>query len=324
VALVGCGRIAGLDDRPDPSGPVWTYAQAFHRHPRFKLEAACEPAPARLAAFCAAWGVERRFERLEQLLEAPATDLVCICSPSAEHFGQAMAVLNRNAGARALMIEKPVCSSVEELRSIGEAAARCRVPVAVNHTRRFDPVHRGVARRIAAGELGSLVRGRCEYSGGWLNNGTHLVDTLRMLLGGNPTIRAARPGAEGRAGDPCIDVELCFGGAPIRVESFDERRYEVFEIDLRFERGRIRIESFGTSVRIDRQGEDERGDRVLVPDASLTALEGPLLEAGSAIAAELDGTPGLATLGVGLSEVAETMNTVWAAREAARNTSVSR
>ena len=81
--------------------------------------------------------------------------------------------------------------------------------------------------------------GHCYYYGGWKNNGAHLIDTLRMFFEVEPVIRSVTPGKPGRPSDPCWDVELSVEGAPIFLQSFDEKYYQLFEMNLFYEFGRV-------------------------------------------------------------------------------------
>ena len=208
VAIVGCGRIAGIADTPSPDGPVATHAQAFTRHPRFSLDAICEPDAKRRGAFKATWNVPRVYETLDELLRREHPAVVSICSATDRHFEQISTLLSA-PGVAVVLAEKPVCTNPTEMASLRTAASRPGAPrVVVNHSRRFDPAHRRAAALIRSGALGAPIAGRCDYYGGWLHNGSHLVDTLRMLVG-EVTVETARPGAPGHPGDVCLDVRLC-------------------------------------------------------------------------------------------------------------------
>jgi predicted dehydrogenase len=314
VAIVGCGRIAGGGDAALRAGPVTTHAQAYRRHPGFSLGAVCDPRPDRLARFVSDWGVPRGYSTLDALLGAERPQVVSVCSPTPQHYADIAALLAAPA-TRVVFAEKPVCDSPEQLQALQALAAkRPDVAVLVNHTRRFDPAHQRAAAIIRSGALGALVHGRCDYYGGWLNNGSHLVDTLRMLVG-EVTVDRVSPGAQPRDADACPNVRLLSSAAPIDVFAFDESHYQIFEIDLRFSNGRVALRNFGEDVHVERSGVNAIGERCLEPvdGAPWPGLQDPLLHAIGAIAAHERGGASLAATGATLPDAAKTMGVIWQA-----------
>jgi predicted dehydrogenase len=316
AAIAGCGRIAGAADAPRADGPVGTHAQAYRRHPSFRLAAACDPRGDRLEAFRRTWDVPRAYGSLAELLRHETPDVVSVCTPTAEHYDQIAALLAAPS-VRVVFAEKPLCERPEQLEALERLAGRRpEVAVLVNHTRRFDPAHRRAAALVRSGALGPLVGGRCDYYGGWLHNGSHLVDTLRMLLG-PVRVDGMRPGAPGRPDDPCPNVTLRAGDARIDAFGFDESLYQLFETDLRFSRGRVTLQRFGEVVAVERVATNAIGERYLeaVDGSPWQGLESPLLRAIEAIAAHLDGQGSLAATGATLDDAAQTMGVLWQAVE---------
>ena len=75
----------------------------------------------------------RSSQGVDVLLADPAVDVVAICSPPAEHAGQIRASIA--AGVKAILCEKPLGTTVEEVRSTVEACRLAGVVliVATNH-----------------------------------------------------------------------------------------------------------------------------------------------------------------------------------------------
>jgi len=318
VAIAGCGRIAGGLDAPNRSGDALTHAQAYRRHPAFRLRAVCDPDHDRLAAFRDAWQVPASYASLEELLNEQRPAVVSICSRTDQHFPMLTELLQREDGLRVVFVEKPVCQQRAEWAELTQlAAARDSMAIVVNHTRRFDPAHRQVQALVASGVLGSLLHGRCQYYGGWINNGSHLVDTLRMWLG-PLAIEGARPSCvrDTRHGDRCLDVTLRAAGAPVDVRAFDETYYQVFEIELFFEGGRVIARDFGREIVVEEARENQHGERCLVPlpGTPWRGLGPSLLEAVGAIADHLDGRDSLRRTGATLADAGETMALLWEAQ----------
>ncbi|MFZ5447596.1 MAG: Gfo/Idh/MocA family protein [Thermodesulfobacteriota bacterium] len=321
AAIVGCGKIAGLKDRPREHGVVTTHAQAYHRHPGFAMAAVVSQPLADAWRFQEIWSVPQVYASIGEMLAQEYLDVVSICTPNEFHFLQAQEILLGPNRPKVLFIEKPVCLKATELHELLEISRQTGVAVLVNHTRRFDPAHLQSAELIQSGQLGLLLMGRGVYYGGWMHNGVHFIDTLRMLMNAEPVIVSASPGKapSGKPGDQNLDVHLALGQAPVAVESFDEAYYQLFEMELRFERGRLRFLDFGSRIYLEQVQINEIGERELVPmsGSPLQGLDSPLSAAMQAIDAELRGHSRLKELGVDLASASGTMNLIWRARELA-------
>jgi predicted dehydrogenase len=182
------------------------HAAAYSALPGVELVAiASLEEPAR-AALAAEHGVERQFERWEDLLEVEGLDAVSIAVPTFLHAPIAVAALERGIH---VLSEKPMARGVAEATEMVQAArAAGRVlEVAFNHRRRGDI--QTLKAVIDAGRLGRpyyakawwLRRSGIPTLGSWftsselagggplLDIGVHVLDYSLFLLG-NPVITA--------------------------------------------------------------------------------------------------------------------------------------
>lgn len=130
----------------------------------------------------------------------PDLDAVVVCTPDGTHAQYIVAALARGIH---VLVEKPLCDSVEGLRAIRRSAAAApRQVVAVVHQMRFVPLHRKIKALAEAGELGALsylegyyvhdLTERAFTNDRWreddnatplVYSGCHFVDLLRWLAG---------------------------------------------------------------------------------------------------------------------------------------------
>ncbi len=298
VGIVGCGRMGRR------------HAKAFSQHPRFRLTAAVDPGGDRLESFRKEWSVPRGFHHLDELLSGGPPDVIALCSPTELHFPQIRQIFAGDRRPRLLFVEKPICLKPEELAEIRQRAQEAGVTVIVNHTRRFDPPHRKLAEWTRSNRFGKLLEGSCTTYGGWINNGTHWIDLLRMLFPQEPQLFSARQAGFGRGSDADLHVELQVGEAPVHLRSVDERGYLLFEGEFQFEQGRIRFLDFGKRIEAEEVRLTPRGERVLVPveGSPWRGLEGSMPGAVEAAAKALEEGR------FPLEETAQTMKLVWAAQ----------
>jgi predicted dehydrogenase len=111
-----------------------------------------------------------------------------------------------------------------------------------------------------------VVGVRWVYYGGWLHNGVHVIDTLRMLLDGEVEPLAVRSGRDDRAGDPCLDGDFRCAAWPqarILIESHPESAFQLFEGEIRMQDGRVRFNDFGSEIMVDSVRVNAIGEREL-------------------------------------------------------------
>ncbi len=273
AGIAGCGRIAGAFASPGIGQPV-THAAALAADGAFVLDAVWDADPARAKAFAARWGAAAVVTGPAGLaargLDLPAArglDLVAVCTPDDSHVPVVLDLLKAPVPPRLIVVEKPLCTRPDDLSRLERAlAGRPEVAVVVNHSRRFDAGHAEVRALIASGALGPVLAARWVYYGGWRHNGVHVVDTLRLLLGGDLEPLTVEPGWQDRPGDPCLDGRFrcpSWPDARILIESHPETAYQLFEGEIRLTHGRIRVMDFGTEIWVDEVKVNEAGEREL-------------------------------------------------------------
>jgi len=92
-----------------------------------------------------------------------------------------------------------------------------------------------------------------------MHNGSHVVDTVRMVFGGEPQVVSATGSGARRPGDPDLNVELLVAGATVAVEGFGEEYYQLFELEFRFQAGRVRFMDFGSSITLEQVAANNLG-----------------------------------------------------------------
>ncbi len=106
---------------------------------RVSLVAAADPRPEARQRFTAEFGGDS-YESVEDLCSDPAIDVIYIATPHQLHARHAAIAARRG---KHLLIEKPIALSLDDCRSIIEAAQRAGVRLVVGHSHSFDaPVRR--------------------------------------------------------------------------------------------------------------------------------------------------------------------------------------
>src|SRR5688572_21307982 len=119
-----------------------------------RLAAVCDSDPQRLAAVGRGRTVNT-YQDYETMLQHEALDAVVVAVPVRLHEQVAMAVIG---AGRALLVEKPLASSLDEGRRIVDAAAKRGVMLTSGHIERFNPAVQELARRLRQGEAGRVLQ----------------------------------------------------------------------------------------------------------------------------------------------------------------------
>jgi 2-hydroxy-4-carboxymuconate semialdehyde hemiacetal dehydrogenase len=97
----------------------------------------------------ARFGIPHVTTKLEEVLEHAEVDAVILCTPTPMHAEQGVACL---AAGKHVQIENPLADSLAGAVSVVKMQEKTKLVAMAGHTRRFNPSHQWVRRRIQAGE----------------------------------------------------------------------------------------------------------------------------------------------------------------------------
>lgn len=220
-------------------------------------------------------GIPRATQDWREVARDPNVDLVSIVTPP--HLHREMAIAAVHAG-KAVLCEKPTALEAAEAEIMWLAAEQRGVLALMDHELRFLPSRQRMREILQAGELGTIHHARVRYrsdnragpgrpwdwwsdmarGGGLLGAlGSHAVDSLRFLLGREPTevlgVLAthipSRPDAQGGAlrmvtSDDEVQALLGFGGGLTAAMSLSavEPGQPMHVVEVFGTRGGLRVE----------------------------------------------------------------------------------
>lgn len=246
VLIIGCGNIAGAFDRGRASSDFpYTHAGGFTRDGRFSLVACVEPDKERRQAFMGAWGVSIGFPSIVEVVESDLQfDVISICSPTSCHAQDFEMALRLKP--RLIFCEKPVTASLAETERLVAECRIANIPIAVNYTRRWDPSISKLQADIQAGRWGKLRSVAGCYNKGILNNGSHMLDLLHLLVGPMDIVKVGKPIHDFFPNDPTVPVWLeGANGLPVHLACGHAEDYAIFELQLVFSLGVLTMEEGG-------------------------------------------------------------------------------
>jgi predicted dehydrogenase len=224
--IMGAGQIAGGYDAPSDPG-ILTHAHAYKSHGQFDILGFYDVDKVKADAMAKKWGVKA--------FEAPQhADVISICTPDDRHLASLKAALELKP--RIVFLEKPLSNDQGEAREILELSKK--VPVQVNYSRRFVKAFQDLKER----DLGRFRSGCGSYGKGFLHNGSHMLALLNLLVGKIRKIDVLESFVDFYEKDPTKTAVLTFAqDAKFFMQGVDCRNFTVFELDLVFEKARVRI-----------------------------------------------------------------------------------
>ncbi len=187
VAIIGPGWVAG------------EHVRGYCGDARTEIRAIVGMVPEdkpRAQQYMAKHGFQAEYlESVEQLCRRKDIDAVSICTINFLHYEQALACIK---AGKHVFVEKPLCLTQKENRTLADAAKRAGVQTHVGHVGRFYPAIVGLKNFRDSGAIGEVFYAESDYwheiLGAWkvkrrtsgsalLMGGCHSVDMVRWMIG---------------------------------------------------------------------------------------------------------------------------------------------
>lgn len=217
-----------------------SHAIVYYENPRTTIVAAADTDEKRLTAFQNKWGTRALYADYKLMLKCEKIDMISICTPIHTHYD----ILRDSAetGIKAIWCEKPLCDDINKAKDIIKICKKKKIILAVNYFRRWSKPYQKLREFIQNGGVGDIQQTACYYSGGILNNGSHLIDILRFFFGEIEWAEGRHFVEEGAKDDPSLDATLWFEkGFAVSLHAFNDACFRTIEIDIFGTKGRIRI-----------------------------------------------------------------------------------
>ncbi|MFC1828419.1 Gfo/Idh/MocA family protein [Thermodesulfobacteriota bacterium] len=240
-AIIGCGLIAGNADQWG-SNLVRTHAKAFSDHKQCRLVAVCDTDEEIARAFARKWGAERYGTHAEALLKECRPDIISICTPT--RFHEEGLDIAQRAGASIIWIEKPAADNREVLQRMKENSKKYSGKIWVNYFRRYEAGFLKVKNSLA--ELGPMQQVTAYYTKGLRHNGSHMLDLLLWFFGSVHEVSVTSMLMDIEY--PTVSGQLIMDKARVNLIGLDHNAFELFELDIIGQNGRIQIIDGGHKI----------------------------------------------------------------------------
>ena len=239
VVIIGAGNIGAMFDSPE-NKEILTHAHGFSKSPYFQLKGFYDVEEKKAQEAAKRWNTES-FSDLETALKE--TDVVCCCVPDEFHYGMLKQIAEYPV--KLVVTEKPLTKTLTEAEEIQKLYQD--IPCIVNYSRRFLKEFGELKERIPG--YGRFLKGNGYYGKGILHNGSHMIDLLEYLFDCIEGYENPEYGiCDFYQDDKSCDVKLNIADGTFRMNGIDCSAATIFELDLFFEKARIRILDGGVRI----------------------------------------------------------------------------
>lgn len=98
----------------------------------------------------AKYGIEHSFTDMADALALPGVEAAILCTPTQMHADQAIKCMN---AGKHVQVEIPLADSYADAQEVNRVQQQTGLVCMIGHTRRFNPPHQWLHRRIQKGEL---------------------------------------------------------------------------------------------------------------------------------------------------------------------------
>lgn len=219
-----------------------THAQVLKAHDSIEWISVVDPSQQARESALSQWEIKKTFSSPAEHSEREEIELLVLATPP----GERMEALKAFPALKAVIMEKPLAPDIESARALIEYCRQRNILVQVNLLRRADSLTRSLAQGGIEAYTGRIRAVFGLFGNGLKNNGLHMIDVVRLVLGdiysaralaGSPISESPMPGDLGlpfaltvKQADRLIPVSF----APVPFDKYRENGMQFFG-----ERGRL-------------------------------------------------------------------------------------
>ena len=245
--VIGFGQVAsGLskDARMATYFEYASHASVLAAHPAFDWQGVVDPDPAAQADARDTWGISHAGADLQKVIDLVRPEIAVLACPPGMRADAVAAMPD----LKAVLLEKPLDTpgDHDDGKGLERLCSERRIPVLVNYWRRADDLFRSLAAGGLSERIGEVQSVTGFYGNGLANNGSHLIDFMRMLLGDVVALQALSPATPAAKAPLRDDIHVPFSlmfadGAVTSVHPLDFRHYREVGLDIWGTEGRLSI-----------------------------------------------------------------------------------
>ena len=141
--------------RPNREGNPTSYCDALHNCPKVELISAADRDPKRLKIFTQRYGIDATYTNAEQMLKELKPEIVAVAT-NTKHRAD-LTCLAVECGAKAIMTEKPMAHTLEEVDRMVKTCSEACVPLSCGSISTTHASFEIAKRLLSNGHIGKLL-----------------------------------------------------------------------------------------------------------------------------------------------------------------------
>lgn len=247
ILIIGAGNIGALfefeKDRPKPA----SYVGAFlNYYPENKITL-IDSDNKKISKILKRYPEIQTKDSITKDVKNNNYDVIVIATPTDTHLDILKDVLKMDN--KVIICEKPLSNNLKTANQMISLLKKRKEHFLVNHQRRFFKSFVDARNKIKKGVLGNIVHANAHYSNGLFNNGSHIIDAVRFLLGDEVESVTGFVNKNNKTNptfDVNVDAILLFNkGTRMVMQSFDNDIYAIHDIHIYGTKGSLHIKDYG-------------------------------------------------------------------------------
>ncbi len=256
AAIIGTGRIGYLLQKDKKREQPASHSIALAKNKRIKLIAGCDNNQERLILWHKEYPKANKYKDYKKLMENERPDIIVIAVDEISHLEVTLKVIEYKPGL--IILEKPIAPDLESALIIKKEADYNKIPILVNHERRFSKDYVILKDLLKKNKIGKIESVNASLWSGmkvWhkksgkdgscllMHDGTHIIDIIHYLFGFN----LSEPIIDNVITNKKNEVLSLFlhyiikKDKMINFEFNGQKDYFGFELDIKGKHGRIVI-----------------------------------------------------------------------------------
>ena len=188
AAVIGLGRMGStFDDEMESGGTLfkpYCHGPTYYYSDRVELVAGVDLHEGQRELFGERWGLssDHLYSDYNEMVEKEKPDIVSVCTTPRRRSAIVQDLVN--GGVKGIWAEKPITLTLEDADAMVSACREGGVALAINCARRWMHYYSEARAIIESGDLGDVLQVTAHFPCGLSSNGSHLIDTVRYLAGG--------------------------------------------------------------------------------------------------------------------------------------------
>jgi len=257
ILIIGAGSIAALKDEKYDSPTteaVITHAHSCFNNSEVDLCGIVDIDIEKMKKASDKWNTNG-YVSIDTAISEEKPDIVIVCTPTETHFEVISQIATHPAkkNNQFLILEKPMGLNLKEAEQIESALRITKTKAMVGYLRRHNRTMINIQKSIETGMFGKIYNCRITYTRGFIRDACHAIDICRFFFGEfkdgmilNPDHAIFDYSAE----DPTYNAFMSFDRCShVDLAAVDGRKYDVFDIEIWTETGKILITEHGKTVK---------------------------------------------------------------------------